>query len=185
MTHARPDFYLRSGRTLLVDLYAATFAQATGRPTLPQPGFPQLGVYVPDGQCGAVETSGETDRAEREVAAHRVNLDELAAHPDEDVTLSDGSTVPEVLGCGALDHDGVIVWSKGSDGLRDGPGRLLVGQLASAAVPWVRHRVCEHPTVADLSRLVAAIGPHQVVAIGTTASGMSPLGRRTGVPRVS
>lgn len=162
---------LRSGRTLLVDLYAATVAQATGRPTLPQPGFPQLGVYVADGQRRAVETSGESRRTD-DVAAHRVELDELAAHPDEYVVLTGGSTIPELLRCGALAQDGVVVWSRAPRDLRDRSGRLLAAQLAAAAVPFVEHHVCDRPSGADLSRLVAAIGPRQVVPIGTEAAGL-------------
>src|SRR5205814_253235 len=39
----------RAGRELVVDLYGATVAAAT-RPTIPQPGFPDLRVYVPNRQ---------------------------------------------------------------------------------------------------------------------------------------
>ena len=42
----------RANRTLLVDLYTATVAAAIGRATIPQPGFPQLGVYVPQSATG-------------------------------------------------------------------------------------------------------------------------------------
>ena len=37
----------RAGRTLVTDLYTATVAHAIGRPTLPQPGFPDYKVYIP------------------------------------------------------------------------------------------------------------------------------------------
>ena len=161
---------LRSGRTLLVDLYAATVAQATGRRTLPQPGFPQLGVYVPDRQRLAVEVSGDPHRLDA-VAAYRVQPDEIVSRPDEFVVLTGVSTVSELLRCGALGRAGVVVWSPGSVGLRDRAGLAMTAQLASATVSLVQHHTSGHSSAGDLSRLVTAIGVRQVVRIDTAAPG--------------
>ncbi len=40
----------RSGRELVLDLYGASVATATGRSTIPKPGFDGLKVYVPQRQ---------------------------------------------------------------------------------------------------------------------------------------
>ena len=53
---------VRAGRTLVIDLYTATIAAATGRDTIPHPGFPGLRVYVPDRQRILVKRSGEFER---------------------------------------------------------------------------------------------------------------------------
>jgi len=159
---------LRAGRTLLVDLYAASVVQAIGRPTIPQPGFPSLGVYVPNRQRVAVKTSGEFHRT-RDVKAHRVYPEQIAAHSDRYVMVTSGSTISELLRCGALDSAGVVVWSLWSGYLREGSGKRLRTQLATAAVPLVEHHTSGHATVADLSRLAEAIHPRQVVPIHTDA----------------
>lgn len=52
----------RARRTLLVDLYTVSVAQATGRSTIPQPGFLGLGAYVPVRQRVRVKDSGEFQR---------------------------------------------------------------------------------------------------------------------------
>ena len=52
----------RTGRTLVTDLYTATLAHAIGRPTIPQPGFPDYKVYIPNRQRVLVKQSGEFGR---------------------------------------------------------------------------------------------------------------------------
>ena len=52
----------RAGRTLVTDLYTATVAHAIGRPSIPQPGFTDYKVYIPNRQRVLVKQSGEFDR---------------------------------------------------------------------------------------------------------------------------
>ena len=70
----------RANRVLLVDLYTATVAAATGRATIPQSGFPHLGVYVPNRQRVAVKTSGEFHRM-KAIRPVRVFPEQIAADP--------------------------------------------------------------------------------------------------------
>jgi len=52
----------RAKRTLVIDLYGATIAQATGRETIPQPGFTDLRVYVPQRQRVLATSPGNSRR---------------------------------------------------------------------------------------------------------------------------
>ena len=70
----------RAGRTLVMDLYAVTMAEATGRPTIPRPGFPDVAVHLTQRQRVRVKESGEFDRANR-VRAFRVFPEDLAGEP--------------------------------------------------------------------------------------------------------
>ncbi len=155
----------RSGRILLVNLYTATVAQALGRSTIPQPGFPRLGVFVPRRQRVLVKESGEFHRAAA-VRAFRVFPEQLLAEPGRYVVLTGSSTVPELLAGGQL-RDGVVVWSLWAGYLAEPSGRRLLGQAAGHGVRVVHHHTSGHAPLRDLKRLVAALRPERVVPIHT------------------
>ncbi len=158
----------RAHRILLVDLYTATVAAATGRATIPQPGFPDLGVYVPNRQRVAVETSGQFHRT-AQIRPVRVFPEQIAADPARYVVLSSGSTVPELLHRNALKADGAVIWSLWSGYLSEASGRRLKETLMAAGVTLIEAHTSGHATVPDLQRLVAAINPGRVVPIHTDA----------------
>jgi ribonuclease J len=158
----------RANRVLLVDLYTATVAAATGRDSIPRPGFPHLGVYVPNRQRVAVKSSGQFHRTEA-IRSVRAFPEQIAADPSRYVVLSSGSTVAELLTHNALTPHGVVVWSLWSGYLRERAGRRLKETLVRAGVPLIEAHTSGHASVADLRRLVAAINPGRVVPIHTDA----------------
>jgi ribonuclease J len=155
----------KAGRTLLVDLYTASVAQATGRSTIPQPGFPGLGVYISQRQRVMVKQSGEFHRT-RDLHAHRVFPEELVANPHRYVVLTGSSSVAELLRAGAL-ASGVVVWSLWSGYLAEPSGTRLRAVVAAAGVRFVEHHTSGHAPLVDLQRLVAAIKPVRIVPIHT------------------
>ena len=155
----------RAGRILLVDLYTATVAQATGRATIPSPGFPDLGVFIPRRQRVMVKDSGQFHRTAA-VSSHRVYPEELTTHPERYVVLSTSAAIPELLSMGAL-RDGVVVWSLWSGYLAEPSGARLRARVGAAGLPFVEHHTSGHATLVDLQRLAAAVNPGQVVPIHT------------------
>jgi ribonuclease J len=155
----------RSGRILLVDLYTATVAQAIGRATIPQPGFPRLGVFIPRRQRVRVKDSGEFHRTHA-VRALRVFPEQLLADPGRYVVLTGSSAVPELLSGGQL-RGGVVVWSLWAGYLAEPSGRRLQVLADAAGVPMVHHHTSGHAPLRDLKRLVAALDPSRVVPIHT------------------
>ena len=155
----------RAGRMLLVDLYTATVAQATGRPTIPQPGFPRLGVFVPRRQRVRVKQSGEFDRTHA-VRPFRVFPEQLLADPGRYVVLTGTSTVPELLAparCAAAS-------SCGRCGRATSPspaGQRLLRPDLRAGVPLVRHHTSGHAPGLRPQASRRGAPPRQVVPIHT------------------
>lgn len=155
----------RAGRTLVMDLYTATIAEATGRASIPRPGFPGVAVYLPQRQRVLVKESGEFHRA-RAVRPHRVFAEQLLADQGKYVMLAPSSAAAELVRGGIL-ADGVVVWSLWSGYLQDPSGVRLVELLRTAGIPMVEHHTSGHAPIADLCRLVDAINPRQLVPIHT------------------
>jgi ribonuclease J len=158
----------RAGRIFVTDLYAASIAKAIGRDTIPQPGFNDYRVYVPNRQRVQIKESAEFDRISG-IASARVFPEWLSEHATELVLLLPSSTVPELLRTGVL-RDGVVVWSLWPGYLNDPSGRRLQALLEEAGVPLVLDHASGHAPVVDLQRLADALNPTRLVPIHTEAS---------------
>jgi ribonuclease J len=158
---------LRSGRSTVLDLYAATVAAAAAA-SIPQPGHRNLRVYVPNRQRVLVKQSGQFDRV-KNISDVRVFTEEIEADRGGFLLHMPSSTVGELLRCGALDGTGAVVWSLWDGYLREPSGRRLADSLATADVPMVSIHTSGHADVPDLQRLVAALSPGRVVPIHSEA----------------
>lgn len=158
----------RTGRTLVVDLYTASVASATGRPSIPQTGFEGLAIYVPQRQRVRVARSEEFDRV-KEIAPFRMFPEDLVAGRDRLVYYGVSSAADELIRSGALD-DGAVVWSLWGGHLRETSGKRLVEMLDAADVPITHHHTSGHAHVDDLVRLVDAFDPARVVPIHSEAT---------------
>ena len=157
----------RSGRVCVVDLYGATVASAT-RPTIPQPGFDGLRVYVPHRQRVRVKESGEFDRVAR-IRNVRVFLEELAQMPERFVLYVPSSTAAELVRAKVLTGRGLAVWSMWEGYLDEPSGVRLRELLAAAEVELAQIHTSGHASVSDLRRLVTALAPRRVVPIHSEA----------------
>jgi ribonuclease J len=155
----------RAGRTLVTDLYTASLVHAIGRDTIPQPGFPDYKVYVPNRQRVLVKTSGEFDRMKL-VQECRVFPKWLVEHASEVTLLLPSSATAELLRDGVL-TDGVVVWSMWPGYLDEPSGQRLMHSLELAGIPFVMDHSSGHASITDLQRLVAALDPGTVVPMHT------------------
>ncbi len=162
----------RSGRTLVVDLYTATVARATGRKTIPQPGFDGLAVYVPQRQRRRIMQAKEFHRA-AEVAAVRRFPEDLATARGKLAYLGTSSTASELIDAGAL-CNGAVVWSLWHGYLEQPSGRRLRKLLEEAEVPLLEHHTSGHAHITDLARLVDAFASARVVPIHSEATDQFP-----------
>jgi ribonuclease J len=155
----------KAGRTLVLDLYGASVAAATGNPSIPQASWDGVRVYVPQSQRVRVKTSGEFDRV-KEIAGNRIYARDLAEHPDRYVMLFRDSMARELAREDCLEG-AVAVWSMWSGYLDQPSGVRLRAFLDAMRIPLVLHHASGHATSADLLRLAQAINARQVVPIHT------------------
>jgi ribonuclease J len=151
----------------VVDLYGASVAAATGNQRIPQAGFDNLRVYVPQRQRVLVKTSGEFARV-NDIRFARIFPEELAARAGELVLTFRASMMREVAAAGCLD-DAVAVWSMWRGYLDRPEQRRLLQFFESHGIPLVIHHTSGHAWLADLQRFARALAPRRAVPIHTQA----------------
>lgn len=157
----------RSGRELVIDLYAASIARATGRDTIPQADWDGVRVYLPRSQRSKIIREKAFERTDS-VKAHRIYPEELAARRGELVMMFRASMARELDQPELLQH-ATIVWSMWPGYLKIDSGQRFETWRTDRGIPLVIHHSSGHAHVPDLRRLVDAIAPQRVVPIHSFA----------------
>lgn len=157
----------RTGRTLVIDLYAAEILRATGNPNIPQSHWPGVAVHVPHYQRVQIKRTGRFDlleahKAQRVYPEALVGLAPRAALLFRPAMLRDLDRAACLTGARA-------VWSQWEGYLAQPRGQALVADLAARGIPFAHAHTSGHASVPDLQRLAAAVAPKALVPIHTFA----------------
>jgi ribonuclease J len=157
----------RARRLLVVDLYTAEIAAATGHDAVPQAHWDDVRVFVPRNQRVRIKRAGAFDRIDR-VRATRIFPEELAARRAGLVMTFRGSMRQDMDAAACLEGAS-CVWSLWSGYLRDASGETFVRWLDLHGIGLHEIHSSGHATIDDLQRLVAALGCGRVVPIHSSA----------------
>lgn len=152
-------------RTLVIDLYTAEVARATGRASIPQSTWDGVRVFVPDNQRVVVKRSGDFRRVNG-LGRQRIFAEEIADQANRTVLTFRGSMIRDVDRIGNLDG-AAVVWSMWPGYLRAPSTETLRAWLASRGIPLHIAHASGHATPEDLRRLACAVGARRVVPIHT------------------
>lgn len=155
----------RTGRTLLLDLYAMEILKATDNEKLPAPGWPNLSVYVPEYQRRQIARTKRFGLLEPYKSA-RVFREHIAEIGDKAVMLFRPAMMRDVDEAN-LWGNARAIWSQWDGYLEDGPGAKLKADLAQRQVELENIHTSGHASIKDLKRLAAAIAPKALVPIHT------------------
>lgn len=158
---------LRAGRLLVLDAYGAAIAAATGRPTIPQPGFDGVRVFLPRAHRRRVMAAKAFAAVER-FAGYRIYPEELADRPSELVMTMRMSMTAELESANCL-GGASAVWSMWDGYLEDGSGQRFTSWCEAHDIELSRLHSSGHATPSDLRTLARAIDAERVVPIHTAA----------------
>lgn len=153
----------KSGRELVLDLYGATMAAATGLASIPQASWEGVRVFLPRGQKARVLKAEAFERTNA-VRASRIYAEELRARAGELVMLFRGSMMRDLDAAECL-GGAALAWSMWPGYLRDESGIALQTWANERGIPISHHHASGHAFVPDLRRLVDALTPERVVPI--------------------
>ena len=162
----------RSGRTLVMDLYAATMTRAAGRATIPQADWDGVRVFIPLSQRIKIKQAGEFERVAW-VREHRLFPEDLAGRAADLVMTFRGSMAGELDGTGCLDG-AHAVWSMWSGYLDQPSGTKLRRWLEARAIGLSVLHSSGHASTADLQRFASAVNAKEVVPVHTRQSSRFP-----------
>jgi ribonuclease J len=162
----------RSGRIFVMDLYAATIAAATERSTIPQAGWDNVRVYVPQSQRRRVIEHEAFERIEA-VRTSRIYADELRDRAGDIVMTCRSSMLGELQRGGCL-RRAAGIWSMWPGYLRRDAGQALRAQLERLGIPMTTCHASGHATPDDLRQFAAAVLPNRIVPIHTAHPGGFP-----------
>ena len=161
----------RSHRELVVDLYTALIARATGNRKIPQAGFDGLRVFVPQHHRVLIKKQGAFHLVD-EIKACRIFEQEVAARASELVVTFRKSMEATLAKYPDALRQATAVWSQW-------PGYLDLPSGASTRdfcqrydIPITIHHTSGHAGITDLQRLAKALKPGRVVPIHTSAPEM-------------
>lgn len=153
----------RTGRILLVDLYAAEILRATGRDSIPQTHWPDVALFTPHRQRVMVRERELFEVLDRHKAG-RVFPEDLAATPERFVVLYRHAFHQNLVRAGCL-SGAHAVWSQWAGYLVQPYGGAAVSALEAQGVPIETIHTSGHASIADLKRLAEAVAPRRLVPI--------------------
>ncbi|EKS41336.1 MBL fold metallo-hydrolase [Afipia broomeae] len=155
----------RTGRTLIIDLYAAEILRATENANIPQSDWQNVAVYVPQYQRIQIKRSGRFDlldphKTNRIFVERLEDLAPWAAMLFRPAMLRD------------LDHANCLsgaraIWSQWDGYLKQERGLALLAELKTRGIPLDHAHTSGHASIPDLKRLAEAIQPKMLVPIHT------------------
>ena len=158
----------RSRRDLVVDLYTAMIARATGNLKIPQAGFDGLKVFVPQHHRVLIKREGAFHMV-RGIKNCRIFEKEIAARADELVVTCRKSMEPMLAKHPAILKRATAIWSQWPGYLDRSSGAGTRDFCLHHGIPIIIHHTSGHAGIRDLQRLAESLKPGRVVPIHTAA----------------
>jgi ribonuclease J len=157
----------RTGRTLIVDAYAAEVLKATGYDSIPKPvrGWPNIAVFIPQSQRVGLKLKGIAPIVDS-YRGFRLWPEQLAEQAPRSVMLFRPWMFRDLERAGTLPGARVI-WSQWDGYLKEGLGAQLKAECEARGIPFEIIHTSGHASITDLKRLAAAVSPKALVPIHT------------------
>jgi ribonuclease J len=158
----------RTGRTLIVDAYAAGVLKATGQDSIPKPvaGWSNLAVFIPQGQRVQLVKKNIASLVDS-YRGFRLWPEQLAEHASRSVMLFRGWMMRDLDRAKALSGARVF-WSQWDGYLSgQGTGAALKADCVSRGIPFESIHTSGHASPGDLRRLASAVAPKRLIPIHT------------------
>jgi ribonuclease J len=165
----------QTGRTLILDAYAAEVLKATAHSTIPKPvdGWSSIAVFIPQRQRIELKRKGIAPLVDS-YRAFRLWPNQLAQIAPRSVMLFRGWMLGDLERAGAL-QGARVIWSQWDGYLKEGSGAALKAECELRQIPFEVVHTSGHASPRDLRRLAAAIAPKRLIPIHTFARERFPL----------
>lgn len=162
----------RTGRPLVIDLYAAAILAATGNRNIPQSNWSGIHLYLPKLQAIQVKKNGWFSLLEQH-SANRISQKQLAEIGRRAVILFRPLMRPDLVDAGCLDQASYI-YSQWSGYLEQGAYASTEAWLKTLGIEMRHIHTSGHASPKDLKRFAAALAPRSLIPIHSFATERYP-----------
>ena len=159
----------RTGRVLLIDLYAAVVLEATGRDSIPQSHWEEVRLYVPHPQRVFIKNNELFDDLHRH-STHRIFDQHLSAVREKAVMLFRPMALRD-NGVNSVLDGARLTYSMWGGYLKQEYTRGIVQSLERRGVSWGSIHTSGHAAVSDLQPFAKALAPRTLVPIHSFETG--------------
>lgn len=158
----------RSGRKLVVDLYAAAVLEATDQDSIPKLGWEDVLLYTPFRQRVIIKNEGRFELLDRlkKVSVRRLYPEDLKDIAANSVFLFRPLLQADLERADAL-YGAKLIYSQWSGYLKEGRLDRMLDWIKRHNIPMVSIHTSGHASVVDLKRLVEALQPTDLIPIHT------------------
>jgi ribonuclease J len=155
----------RTGRRLIIDLYTAAILEATANPKIPQSGWQNVALFVPQAQRIQIKNNAWFDLLKRHTS-NRIFVEHLREAPEKSTLLFRPIHQPD-LERGDCLQGAVYIYSQWEGYWEKGAYVATKKWLEKRSIPKISLHTSGHASLVDLKRLEEAIKPRKVVPIHT------------------
>lgn len=153
----------KTGRRLVMDLYAAVVLEATGKESIPKSEWSEVALYIPQKQRVQIKDNAWFDLLKRH-SKNRIYIQHLKEAPQKS-TLLFRQWHCEDLAKGGLLKGAAYIYSQWEGYWENGSYDKVQKWLDRHGIPKTSIHTSGHASLADLKTFVAALSPQKVVPI--------------------
>jgi ribonuclease J len=164
----------RTGRTVIINAYAAEVLKATGNKHIPKPvrGWSNIAVFIPQWQRVQLVKNGIAPLV-NSYREFRLWPEQLAEYATRSVMIFRRWMFSDLDRARAL-NGAKIIWSQWEGYLEEGEGKQLIADCAARNIPFEVLHTSGHASIGDLKRLASAVNPKLLVPIHTFEAKLFP-----------
>ena len=153
----------RTGRTLVIDLYAAVILEATGRKSIPQSDWPDIALLIPQSQRVQIKNNAWFELLKSH-AKHRIFIEDIQDAPEKAVILFRSLYCRDLEKSDCL-KDALYIYSQWGGYWQNDSFREVRALLERHNIPKKNIHTSGHASPADLQKFVKAMKPLKTVPI--------------------
>lgn len=157
----------QTGRTLVIDLYAAAILEATGYKSIPQSSWPSIALYVPESQRRLIKRNAWFDLLERH-SSQRIFREKLRELAPKSVLLFRPLMMKDLDMADCL-NGAAFVYSQWLGYLENGSYLEMQAWLENHGIEINYIHTSGHASPVDLKRFAGALAPKSLIPIHSFA----------------
>jgi len=155
----------RTGKTLVIDLYAAVVLEATGSDHIPQSDWPEIALYIPQAQRIMIKNNKLFELLKKH-SQNRIFIEKLKNMSSKYVLLFRTLHIPDLRKADLL-KGAAYVYSQWEGYFEQDSYSYLREWLTKYNIPKISIHTSGHAGINDLKRFAEALKPKKIVPIHT------------------